>query len=733
MKKIKNKLLLILLFLSVSLIKINAEENFSISGYVTDTTLNVPIIHSTVQIEKTSYGTYTNKSGNFSLNSIPKGKYTIIASAIGYETQKINLDLSSDTVIYFLLSTITFKTNDIIITANKQFQSLQEISNSAYVIDQKSFNTSNQFNFEQILKTVPGVEVYDENVSIRGSDGFDFGIGSRTLMMLDGIPLMSGDNGDLKFNIIPFSNIDRIEIVKGAGSALYGTSAIGGVINLISAEPGQKGIFLFDSFYGEYNKPTYDSWKYSSSPTKKYGVQASYGKKFGQLGMIVSGNFLRDESYRLYDDSYQYSGFTELTYDFTRASKLKIYGLYSAADNADWVYWNSLDSATRPPTSTNLDSRFISSKSMIAANFNQIFSGKMFLNFKTSAFFTHFANNYSPDEQDYRQSDALTLFNELQLTNHFNDWLLLTSGISFTNNTIDASMYGDQLQQIYSAYSQAELSYIKNLIITAGFRLDYERGRNFDDNFEISPKIGLNYKLFENLRLRGSIGKGFRAPTIAERFASIAYQGFRVKENLRLTPEDSWSFEVGTNYTNDALFPFEIDLTLFDNEFYNLIEPAFTDQAFTTIEFQNLTRARIQGIDLMLRMQLLPSLGLQTSLTYLDPRDLTLDEVLKFRSKVLSISSLDFKLMNFNIRLNYNYTSKVEKIDEKAAFQVKDADARVPIHIVDLFLTYNLENIVRRNLEISLNFYNLLNYYYTYMIGNLGPTRLIGMSLSIGL
>lgn len=730
MKKIKNKLLLILLFLSVSLIKINAEENFSISGYVTDTTLNVPIIHSTVQIEKTSYGTYTNKSGNFSLNSIPEGKYTIIASAIGYETQKINIDLSSDTVIYFFLSSMTFKTNDIIITANKQFQSIQEISNSAFVLEQKSFNTTNQFDFEQILKTIPGVEVYEENVSIRGSDGFDFGIGSRTLMMLDGIPLMSGDNGDLKFNIIPFSEIDRIEVVKGAGSALYGTSAIGGVINLITAEPSEQGEFNFDSFFGLYSKPTYYSWEYSSSPTNKYGAQAAYSKKLGAFGLMISGNYLRDESYRLYDDSYQYTGFTELSYDFSNASKLKIYGLYSAADNADWVYWNSLDSATRPPTTTNLDSRFISSKSMIAANFNQIVSEKMFLNFKTSAFFTHFENNYQSSNPDYRQSDALTLFNELQLTNHFNDWLLLTSGVSFTNNTIDASMYGDQLQQIYSAYSQAELSYFKNLIITAGFRLDYERGRHFDDNFEISPKIGLNYKLLENLRLRGSIGKGFRAPTIAERFASIAYQGFRVKENLSLTPEDSWSFEVGTNYTNDALLPFEIDLTIFDNEFYNLIEPTFTDQAFTTIEFQNLTRARIQGIDLMLRMQLLPSLGLQTSLTYLEPRDLTLNEVLKFRSKVLSISSLYFNFHNFEARMNYNYTSKVEKIDEKAAFQVKDADARVPIHIVDLFFTYNLENIVGRNLTISLNFYNLLNYYYTYMIGNLGATRLVGIAIS---
>jgi outer membrane receptor protein involved in Fe transport len=132
-------------------------------------------------------------------------------------------------------------------------------------------------------------------------------------------------------------------------------------------------------------------------------------------------------------------------------------------------------------------------------------------------------------------------------------------------------------------------------------------------------------------------------------------------------------------------------------------------------------------------MQLFKYLGLQTSLTYTNPRDLTLNEVLKFRSKVLSISSLYFHYKEYEIRLNYNYTSKVEKIDEKAAFQVKDADARAPIHIVDLFLTYNFQNIIKRSLAISLNFYNLLNYYYTYMIGNLGATRLIGMSISFRL
>jgi iron complex outermembrane receptor protein len=729
----KYKIYIISFLLFFSIINTNAAENFAISGSVFDKTVNEPIVGATIQIEKTSYGIYTNKLGKFLLKSIPKGNYTIIASSIGYETQKLQIVLTSDTIINFYLEPKVFKTNEIIITANKQFQSIQEISNSAVVLEQKSFNTTNQFDIAQILKTIPGLEVYQENVSIRGSDGFDFGIGSRTLMMLDGIPLMSGDNGDLKFNIIPFSDIDRIEVVKGAGSALYGTSAIGGVINLISADPPQQPTLSFDSFFGIYTQPTYSSWKYSSSPSKKYGVQAGYGKQFGHYGLMISCNFLRDESYRMFDDSYQYSGFTELTYDFTKASKLKVYGIFSLADNADWVYWNSLDSATRPPATTNLNSRFISSKSMIAANYNYIFSENMFLNFKTSAFYTHFKNNYPQSNPDYRQSDALTLFDELQLTNNLSKSFLLTSGIAFTNNTIDASIYGSQLQQIYSAYSQAELSYIKNLILTAGFRFDYETGRNFNDNFEISPKIGINYKIFDNLRLRSSIGKGFRAPTIAERFASIAYQGFRVVENLDLTPEESWSYEIGANYTNQEFLPFEIDISVFDNEFFNLIEPSFTDQAFSTIEFQNLTRARIQGIDLMLRLQLFSLLGLQTSLTYIDPRDLTLNEVLKFRSKILSISTLNFKYKNYEIKLNYNYTSKVEKIDEKAAFQVKDADARVPIHIVDLFFTYNFQNIGGRNLAISLNFYNLLNYYYTYMIGNLGATRLVGMSLSYGL
>ncbi|HRT68203.1 MAG TPA: TonB-dependent receptor, partial [Bacteroidota bacterium] len=221
--------------------------------------------------------------------------------------------------------------------------------------------------------------------------------------------------------------------------------------------------------------------------------------------------------------------------------------------------------------------------------------------------------------------------------------------------------------------------------------------------------------------------------TIAERFATISYQGFRVVENLDLTPENSWSYEIGGNYTNQKFLPFELDASIFDNEFYNLIEPSFTDQAFSTIEFKNLTRARIQGIDLMLRFQIFPFLGLQTSLTYINPRDLTLNEVLKFRSKVLSISSLYFKYKSYEIKLNYNFTSKVEKIDEKAAFQVKDADARVPIHVVDLFLIYNFQNIAVKNLAISLNFYNLLNYYYTYMIGNLGATRLVGLSISYGM
>jgi len=706
-------------------------QTHTISGNVVDANTNKGIPSVTIRLDKTGFGTFTNKTGDFVIKKVPTGKYLLIASIVGYEPKSIVIDkIDTNLSINISLNPTVFKTEEIIVSANRRLQNIQEVTNSSIVLNKKELLENSQLSFEQALKNVPGLEVYDENVSIRGSDGFDFGLGTRTLMMFDGIPLLSADNGDMKFDVVPISEIERIEIIKGAGSALYGTSAIGGIINLVSKNIMNEGRAFYSSFHGFYTKPRYQSWVFSNNPTTKNTFQLGYSKSIKNFAFSVSGNANIDQGYRKYDDSKQFGGYGKFKYTLSDLNDLSLILVHNSTNNADWVYWNSLDSATIPPANSNQNIRLQSNKTLAALIFNQIISKSSFLSFKTSLFYTDFYNTYNKNESDYRQSKAFINFYDLQFTTNFNDFTL-TSGINASINNVNSISYGQRNQQIYALYSQIESHLTKDFITILGFRYDYEKVVNANNNSEFSPKLGFNYKINTDLHLRASVGKGFRSPTISERFASITYQGFKVIENLDLKPETSLSTELGINFRNeDWLFPFELDGAIFYNNLKNLIEPSFTNENYSVIQFSNLTNAQIIGTEVSLKTFLYKNLLMQISSTYIDPQDLTLNQVLKYRSKVNSQLSINYNFEPFNLFLSYRYVSKVVNIDEKIILQVKDADARVPIQVVDLSFGMDLQKYLNTKLKLNLNAYNLLDYYYTYMSGNLAPTRLIGISVN---
>lgn len=742
------KLTLLILFLLISFCNLYSQsEKVKVSGFVYDSLTGKPIDYATIRIEGTIMGAYSNKDGYFEVNKIVPHDYVLVVQRIGYVSKKINLNIKEINLSQKIqLKDTVYQAQDLIVTANRRVQSVQEISNSAFIIDNKNIRLAEENNFEQLLKEVPGVEVYDESISIRGSDGFDFGIGSRTLMMVDGIPLMSGDNGDSKFNLIPLNQVSRVEIVKGAGSALYGSSAIGGVINLITSKnrdiaDGETHTSKLDieTTYGIYTKNRYPQWQYSNKLSSKQNSIITFSQKKWNYGYAISGNAESDDSYRAFDDKKKWGLFGQIYYN-PKNAEISLFALHNSTDNADWVYWNSLDSATIPPTKTIRNNRIISDKSMIGLTYFQHLTDKTFWNHKLSFFRTYFANNLGENDVDFRQSEAVTSNYDLQTTTQIIPELVLTGGLTFSQNNISSKSYGLRNQQIFALYSQFEYRPINSLIINLGARYDLESVKDAEKYYEISPKFGLNYTLNDNIHIRASAGKGFRAPTIAESFAAISYQGFKVIENINLKPETSWNFELGGNLKLNQLFvPLELDGTAFLNYFEDLIEPGFTDNLYSSIMFQNLTSARISGLELSLIAAFSENIIFSQNITLLDPIDTKLNEVLKFRSKYFANTSISYNYGIFNAKLNYRFVSKVEKIDDRLVLQVKDAQARVPIHVLDLYLGFefrNFENNIlgkKSSLNLNLNFYNLLDYYYTYMVGNLAPTRFIGLTLKLNI
>ena len=116
---------------------------------------------------------------------------------------------------------------------------------------------------EDALRYVPGINMVDDQISIRGSSGYSRGTGSRVLLALDGLPFYTGDTGETIWEAIPTTEIKRVEIIKGAASSLYGSSAIGGVINAISRDISPYPVTTLNGFTGLYDQPYYQGWNWS--------------------------------------------------------------------------------------------------------------------------------------------------------------------------------------------------------------------------------------------------------------------------------------------------------------------------------------------------------------------------------------------------------------------------------------------------------------------------------------
>ncbi|MFP4369218.1 MAG: TonB-dependent receptor [Candidatus Kapaibacterium sp.] len=702
-----------------------------ISGRVMSSEDDIPLRGATVRIEGTSAGAISANDGRFIIKGLSGGDYTVLTSMIGFSTDRERVTIGESDSIYLEITLVTqpLQAGEVVVSANRRVQAVQEVPISVSVIDSRSISQKAVTRLDDIIQYVPGLEINKDNVSIRGSSGFAFGIGSRALMLLDGFPLLAGDNGDIKFDALPMFNIERIEVVKGAGSALYGTSALGGVINIITMEPRDNPTLKARAQYGFYTQPEYEQWEYSGKPHYTRGFEAAYSFSEGKVGGIISGSRYDDQSYRLYDKSERWGLFTKLNFDVFENTTFNLTSNISLDHRDDWVYWHSLDKATRPPDDTDTDISIQTNKYSLFGRARHIFNDRKFLDFNTGFYLTSYATSHDKNLDEYRQSEALSWLTELQYNHRHNDFLLMTYGLSFQNVNVSSRTYGGQNQQIAAVFSQGEIKLINDLTATLGARFDYEQAGGLAAAREFSPKIGLLYETPLNLNFRVSAGHGFRAPSVAERFSTVEFQGFEVIPNPDLEAEKSWSYELGANYvTQFGHSPLHFDIAIFQNDMTDLIEPEI-DETSGDIQFRNVTRARIQGVEAGIKTFLFGMMGIETSLTLMDPRDLEKDDILKYRSELLWYNRLLLPIGAFELQADYRYKQKVKNIDERLAIQVDDHDARVTVHVVDLRLIWDLKKSFNYPLKAGFNVSNLLDYYYTEMVGNLGATRHINFQL----
>lgn len=716
------------LFKVIILFVITSTLSFAdVSGVILDFDTNEPIIGANVAISNTILGDVTDKSGKFKIITKSSTQLEIVVQYAGYE--KFKSFVLNDTTLNIKLNRLSYESSELIVSANKKTEALQDVPISLSIIKSEDFSVRNITSLDYALQYVPGVEVNQDNVSIRGSSGFSFGVGARTIFLQDGFPLLSADNNDIKFDIIPILFIDRVEVIKGAGSALYGTSALGGVINVITKNPSSTPLMRARLYSGVYDNPKYDQWKWSEKALVDKGIDLAYAQKFGDYGIMGSVSALNKDSYKRYDKNERLSLFLKQLYDFDDRTNIELAVNYSTSNTDDWVYWNSLDSALIPPTGTDESISILSNKLAISSQFKHILNESSLINLKLGLFNTYFSNRLAANHPEIRESTGNTYFIETQYSNNLSENNSLIAGFETRVNQVTSITYSDNTQSIIGAYTQLENNSINNLILTIGLRADKELLDSLDTKLQISPKIGLNYSPLDYLTFRSSYGRGFRTASLAERYASVQFQGFNVVENPSLRSETSQSVELGLSldiFNSDSYLNF--DISGFYNKYDDLIEPTFETSKAAEIKFMNIIEAEISGFEAAIHYKFKTDLDFNTSLTYLNPRNILDNKDLKYRSNILWYNSLKYNLLPFQLQLDYRYKSKYNEIDDRLGFTIKNHDLKIDAHILDISVSA-FSDIFETKTRFTINLKNALNYYYLEMVGNMAPIRFLNFQI----
>jgi outer membrane receptor for ferrienterochelin and colicins len=721
---IKNKILLLLVIIPALCL---SQEFGSLKGKVMDSKDSSELIGATILIKGDNTGASTGKDGTFQIKKTPAGKKLVSISMIGYKTKIMEVTIEKDITANLIvtLSEDQLKTDEVIITAGKREQSLKEIPVSVNIVDSKELFTRNIQTFDDAMRYVPGVNMTEYQINIRGSSGYSRGVGNRVLLLLDGLPLLSGDTGDMKFDVISICQIDKVEVVKGAGSTLYGSSALGGIVNIITKEPKEDLSLNAKIFSGMYDKPQYKDWEWSDGNRFYNGMDLNFSQKFGNLGIILSGGVKNNEGYRKEDDSHKRNIFFKAKYKFESGDLFTLSSSLARDKRGNYIVWEDVSDALKAdPSMTWPGEKIISDKFFINSNYKHLFRDNSFLNIKTNYFRTHFEDN----QIDTMNSTANVYNAEVQYVTSILKNDFLTCGIAGSYNLVTSpkSLYGERKGNTLAAYLQEEMPIYEYLKLTGGIRYDRTEITDGEVTESISPKAGITFEPFKGTSLRGSVGTGFRAPSIGEKYTNTTAGGIVIVPNPELKPENSISYEIGgSQVLSDFMI---LDIALFRNEYEDLIEP-IVSSVTGKVSFQNITKASIQGFETGLKYQVLSGLvSGSISYTYMDPYDEIEKSILKFRSKHLLYINTDINYNHFAFGMDYRYISKIEKIDALLAKVIKSSQVRVPIHVVDFRAEYNFSNI-----KLLFNINNALNYNYVEVVGNLAPIRNFALTLEYNL
>src|SRR5437867_540118 len=238
----------------------------ALRGTVRDTH-GVPIQAAIVGVPNTTLFTQTDPQGHYRLTPLLAGDIRVRVAAIGYlpTAASVSVPAADSAIADFTLqpSPLELPPLDVVSTKVARFgdrPATSVVQIPARDIYQRAVNT-----VDEAVDKAPGIQMLNGQINIRGSTGYVQGLNSRVLLLVDGVPMNQGDRGGINWDLLPVDNVERVEVVKGAGSALYGSAALGGVVNLITRDIPDDAHARVRLIGGGFAGPPHDTRKFRSS------------------------------------------------------------------------------------------------------------------------------------------------------------------------------------------------------------------------------------------------------------------------------------------------------------------------------------------------------------------------------------------------------------------------------------------------------------------------------------
>jgi len=744
-----------------------------VSGSLTDVDTKEPIYGAKIISESGKKG-ISSIDGVFKLDISNFPTYIII-SAQSYVTDTFKIETSGD--VAFTLKNEVQEIKTVVVTAGRRDQDIEQVAISMEIIRPELFDNKGLVDLEQAVDQSPGVYAMDGQISIRGGSGFAYGAGSRVLVLWNGIPMVSGDAGDAKFNAIPIENASQIEILKGASSVLYGSGALNGIISLSEREPSRKGDVRAKVQVGIYDNPQRESLKWWSKNPMHYQAEAYYGKMYDKFGFTVSVNGFTTDGYKQgeIEDRGRISG--SIYFKTNRFPRLK-YGLgynVQLQKTGNFIIWQSDTQAYVPSGGADLSDPASTLTVNTGSTINidpylKVYDKKNNLHSLKTRYYYVDRTNLTNKSQS---TTSAIIYGDYQFQKKWGAATVFTSGATYTRTDVNSNLFGNHFSNNYAVYVQFEKSFWDKLHLTGGVRFEYydQDKKQGDTDFSFSRdstaktipvypifRFGAHYQLFKHTHLRASFGQGIRYPSVAERYTYTSVGALNIFPNDNLRPEKGWAAEIGIKQVVKIGKNWKglIDVAGFINQYENMMEFTFglylpdsvtpnLNQSspyyignYFGFQAQNAEKAQIAGFEFSFNSQGKIGEVELTSLlgyTYMNPISLNKDSsylttfsdstssTLKYRFKHLIKADIEATWKNVSLGFTARYNSFMSNIDKTFVEGIATADGSVTEILpgLDRYRAEHNKGSLVFDARIGYNF--LEHYRVGFVVNNLLNTE----------